>query len=98
MRVCVCLGCRLLVTTLCVGLAMHMKCQNDNVCISFLVCVTIVVNSAKEVMFSLAFVCLFVSSFSKNSPLIITKFGERVEYGPLDFGNPSHVALGLESG
>jgi len=49
-------------------------------------------------MFSLAFVCLFVSSFSKNSPLIITKFGERVEYGPLDFGNPSHVALGLESG
>ena len=66
----------------------HEMSKRQRLYIFFKIYVTIVVNSAKEVMFSLAFVCWFVSRFSKNTPPIFTKFG----------GNSSHVTLRLELG
>ena len=55
--------------------------------------------SANEVMFSLAFVCLFVSKIiAKTTPLIVTKFAVKVARRPrkksLDIGgNSDHVRV-----
>ena len=71
-------------------------------CISFVDFFT-VTTSAKEVIFSSMFVCLFVVNqrdYGKSAQLIFAKFDRKVVHGPrkkpLDFGDyPDHITLGL---
>ena len=62
----------------------------------------IIFTSVKEVTFSSALECLFVSEqdYARNTQPIFTKFDRKVARGPqkkpLDFGgNPGHIMLGL---
>ena len=71
----------------------------ENVYIHKLSRIDLIFTSAKEVMFSSAFVCL-LAGLAKTTHLICTKFDGKVAREPrkkwLEFGgNPDHITLGL---